>query len=558
MAPGLRPVSPPEPDYITKVKRMWKERKHWVKLAVKNFGPVLRADMEVRPLTIFIGRNDTGKSYMATLLYALMRGLMGGPRDTGALGNKADKIAEEKGLEILVKREDAIVINEHALRKLIEEVFGDQLDLAAEEVINRDVILNELRRCFGCSFEDLVTHGKGLCEVLLDISPLSHLELNIDNVNKRVYFSLPVRISVIREDIIADLVKNKFPLKLPEAGIEEAQELPEEFRYLSPEEIKAVRKAFQKLGLITIGHLFEVFHKPSNIIWSVLFKLEKYILPPRASHASARRLGISSPLPSIFPIHYLPASRSGILHGHRAVASTVVAAASIAPIIGLEVRGLPGPINDFLVELMHLPDIVKEHPHHKLREAIELLEHELLEGTIRLGRVGPTFEILYEREISVPVSRASSMASELAPLVLWVKHIVKPGHRLIMEEPEAHLHPAAQRLMARVLARLVNAGVGLIITTHSDYLLAQLSHLIQLSSLPPEKIKEFGYESQDVLRPEQVAVYLFKPTPGGTVVERLEITEEGIPEEEFAKIAEELCEESARIYYVKEGGGIRS
>ena len=40
---------------------------------MKDFGPIGRAKLELRPLTVFIGPSNTGKSYLATLIYALHR-----------------------------------------------------------------------------------------------------------------------------------------------------------------------------------------------------------------------------------------------------------------------------------------------------------------------------------------------------------------------------------------------------------------------------------------------------------------------------------------------------
>ena len=70
------------------------------------------------------------------------------------------------------------------------------------------------------------------------------------------------------------------------------------------------------------------------------------------------------------------------------------------------------------------------------------------------------------------------MVSELAPLVsCFFVSSIKPGDTLIIEEPEAHLHPGAQADIAVVLARLVRAGVKVIITTHSDWLLEEIGNL---------------------------------------------------------------------------------
>ena len=41
------------------------------RLDVKDFGPIAEASVDLRPLTVFIGPSNTGKSYLAILVYAL-------------------------------------------------------------------------------------------------------------------------------------------------------------------------------------------------------------------------------------------------------------------------------------------------------------------------------------------------------------------------------------------------------------------------------------------------------------------------------------------------------
>ena len=38
---------------------------------VKNFGPIEKAEIDLRPLTVFVGESNTGKTYLAALIYAL-------------------------------------------------------------------------------------------------------------------------------------------------------------------------------------------------------------------------------------------------------------------------------------------------------------------------------------------------------------------------------------------------------------------------------------------------------------------------------------------------------
>ena len=42
-------------------------------IEVKDFGPIVHAKVDLRPMTVFIGPSNTGKSYLAILLYALHR-----------------------------------------------------------------------------------------------------------------------------------------------------------------------------------------------------------------------------------------------------------------------------------------------------------------------------------------------------------------------------------------------------------------------------------------------------------------------------------------------------
>lgn len=42
-----------------------------LRLQVNEFGPIHKADVELRPLTVFAGASNTGKSYLSRMIYAL-------------------------------------------------------------------------------------------------------------------------------------------------------------------------------------------------------------------------------------------------------------------------------------------------------------------------------------------------------------------------------------------------------------------------------------------------------------------------------------------------------
>ena len=44
-----------------------------IRLEASNYGPIVDAKVDLRPLTVFVGPSNTGKSYLAILTYALHR-----------------------------------------------------------------------------------------------------------------------------------------------------------------------------------------------------------------------------------------------------------------------------------------------------------------------------------------------------------------------------------------------------------------------------------------------------------------------------------------------------
>ena len=48
-----------------------------VRIAVENFGPIEKGEVELRPLTIFVGASNTGKTFFSVLIYSLHSTLEG-------------------------------------------------------------------------------------------------------------------------------------------------------------------------------------------------------------------------------------------------------------------------------------------------------------------------------------------------------------------------------------------------------------------------------------------------------------------------------------------------
>lgn len=75
-----------------------------------------------------------------------------------------------------------------------------------------------------------------------------------------------------------------------------------------------------------------------------------------------------------------------------------------------------------------------------------------------------------------------------------------PGALIIIENPEAHLHPAGQSELAKLITMVASNGVQVIIETHSDHIISG----IQLACKSYEKDHNIGISRDDV------AMYYFK------------------------------------------------
>ena len=191
-----------------------------------------------------------------------------------------------------------------------------------------------------------------------------------------------------------------------------------------------------------------------------------------------------------------------------------------------------------------------------LREIADAFEREVLAGRIEIRRFSASGypEFVYqpqETEEDIRLSRASSMVSELAPVVPFLRGTINRGDMFIMEEPEAHLHPAAQTQIAVTLARIVRAGVRVVVTTHSDWLLQEIGNLMREGELEEQTGKPTSEEGlPSSLRPSEVGIWLFRKDEdsAGSIVKEIPFNRsEGVEPEEYEDVAEELYNRSANL-----------
>ncbi len=142
------------------------------------------------------------------------------------------------------------------------------------------------------------------------------------------------------------------------------------------------------------------------------------------------------------------------------------------------------------------------------------IEKSILKGKMKVSDIGEVQFSPNKSGLNLGVHLTASVVKSLASIVFYCRHMAKAGDLLIIDEPELNLHPDNQRKIARTIAQMANAGIKILISTHSDYIIKELNNLIMLSVEGNDKnvkrlMKRYGYQDSELLRPAQVGAYLF-------------------------------------------------
>jgi len=155
-------------------------------------------------------------------------------------------------------------------------------------------------------------------------------------------------------------------------------------------------------------------------------------------------------------------------------------------------------------------------------------------------------------KVTLPIYMASSSIKSLFLMDFYIRHLARDGDILIIDEPELNLHPDNQRHMACLLARMVNCGVRVLITTHSDFLVREINNLIMLSGSTSDKeaiMERYKISENDILHPEQVRAYTVSSRHR---IEAFGVDEHGVDFKLFDELINEANALSDEIYYAME------
>ena len=97
--------------------------------------------------------------------------------------------------------------------------------------------------------------------------------------------------------------------------------------------------------------------------------------------------------------------------------------------------------------------------------------------------------------------------TQILPIVVAALSVPKDS-LLLMENPEAHLHPGGQALMGQFLAEVAQSGIQVIVETHSDHVLNGLRRAVKAGRLTAEKVALHFFRARSADAPQALSPIL--------------------------------------------------
>lgn len=467
-------------------------------LDVENFGPIAEAkNIEFKPMTVFVGPSNTGKTYLASMLHIWLNSVDTDPTLGAAASSRSgshQEILDTADLEIF--------------RSELLDIVGGLTFLEAHtqlrEIYYYTFEVKNFSEQFRIVLQNFISRHFDVARFLFKDKIYDHFSVNLnpDSHPDQTDYTAPCitirnninsfNMDLVNQDTSYDLAQFSITMDVIEAVKSNTEAHDNDSG--QPDEV--------------INLFFDNF---------IGFVLEQF----RSSF-------------------YLPTGRTGIMNSRHILASELVARSqdynSISrDFLSLIVRIRSNPIRPIFRSPEFYPRTNSFASNVKLDAVAHTIERSVLEGRIVVKETTGLSEFYFQKQDnSVPMDIASSMVTDLAPIVLFLRNFVQVGDLLIIDEPEAHLHPEAQQQMAAALAFMVRSGLRVLITTHSHYMVEQLSAFVNASKLDePTRKRALSLggalgEEDIYLNEDETAVYSFKMSPehGGSVVEEIFMGEE--------------------------------
>ena len=419
----------------------------------RNIGPIENAELELGDLTIIAGRNNTGKTYLVYTLYGFLKTWQNWPGP--ALTSRTPASPASRSAARYPTFEE--------LSKQVAE--NDQAELSVTpDALNRErsAAMVVLARRFS------------------------------ENVLPGVFSSPPEKFD---NASIGVTLGTEFPGGEVLAELEDAPSIRYDGTNLSVIGVQSRGKRIHPLAL-------------RRRLWRLYLRFMIPELPSDPFVLSAERFGIS-----LF-YRELDFQRSQLVDLLQKLGDSKSKSKDIDPFLLIDetVSRYARPIKDNIDYTRSIPDLAKQRSEIYDDGFFNDIK-KLMNGYYATSRDGIEFRSVArgDRRFAIPLHLASSSARGLSDLYFFLRHVARKNHLLIIDEPESHLDTTNQVLLARLLARLVRAGLKVLLTTHSDYLIKELNNLIMLSRSFDKKarvMRRLKYAKGDCIAPEKIRAYI--------------------------------------------------
>lgn len=416
-----------------------------MKIDIKDFGPIKDGKIENNDLTIICGPNNSGKTYISYLFYAIISKI------SKNYSFNSKRIPKDKSFSVLN------IKNKNSFKSLTEI----KLDI---KTLTDNYIENTLPKLIDNTIDNL------------------HIFFNM---KKEMLSNSNIKVNYTKKELLENFEnKNTEKRRLrfingPDIQIEQISKYKSKLT-INPLDLGDI--SFNVFKDITEDFIFDYIYE--NIYSSA------FLIP-------SIREGIS-----IFfnELNYLRTINSDLFGENKNKKTTQTLFNNSSRHV------YSNPINHYYNFLLSLPNNQK--PNDLYKELAEDLLN-ILEGTFSIDSTG-FYYIPKNTKTKLSLNNSSSIVKSLVGLYYYLLYYAKRGDIILIDEPEMNLHPDNQRKLAQFFAKMINSGLKVIISTHSDFIIREINNLMLLSQDfkgKEEIIKEHDYSENMILNHKKVNSY---------------------------------------------------